>query len=222
MTVTPGFNDVHLHPVGVYDESSPYYTPWLGPERVHNMDVLIAALKVKADRTPPGQLVSGSRYQDTKLGRHPNRYDLDKASTQHPIMISHSSGHIVVLNSYVLEKSSVTKDTKDPPGGSFDRDPDGTPNGVIRESARRLLTAATNGSGEASVPFRRSVSRLPPLFPRVCGTGHHQRCNRRRQSAELPALHRPARRGRSGPHGIHVQRSQPVRGTGARPEERLW
>ncbi len=59
MTVTPGFNDVHLHPVGVYDDSSPYYTPWLGPDQVHNMDDLIAALKRKAQRTPPGQLGDG-------------------------------------------------------------------------------------------------------------------------------------------------------------------
>src|SRR5258707_735470 len=38
MTVTPGFNDVHLHPVGVDEEDSPYYTPWLGPEKVRTMD----------------------------------------------------------------------------------------------------------------------------------------------------------------------------------------
>jgi len=158
MTVTPGFNDVHLHPVGVYDESSPYYSPWLGPEKVHNMAELIAVLKAKADRTPAGQMVGGSRYQDTKLGRHPNRHDLDQASTTHPIMISHSSGHIVAVNSYLLERSGITKDTKDPPGGSFDRDPDGTPNGVIREAARRLLTTrATDNSGEQRVPFADQV-----------------------------------------------------------------
>lgn len=157
MTVTPGFNDVHLHPVGVYDETSPYYVPWLGPEKVHNMDELIAALKAKAARTPPGQLVSGTRYQDTKLGRHPTRYDLDKASTEHPISISHSSGHITVVNSYILQASGITKDTKDPPGGSFDRDPDGTPNGVIRESARSLLRRGIGGNGEARVPFADEV-----------------------------------------------------------------
>jgi predicted amidohydrolase YtcJ len=156
MTVTPGFNDVHLHPVGVYEEDSPYYVPWLGPEKVHNMDELIAALKAKASRTPAGQLVSGTRYQDTKLGRHPNRHDLDKASNEHPISISHSSGHIIVVNSYVLEASGITKETKDPPGGSFDRDPDGTPNGVIRESARRLLTRL-NSDGDQRVPFKDQI-----------------------------------------------------------------
>jgi hypothetical protein len=152
MTVTPGFNDVHLHPAGAYDEDSPYYTPWLGPEKVHNMDELIAALKAKANKTPPGQMVRGTRYQDTKLGRHPTRYDLDKASTTHPISISHSSGHITVVNSYILNASGITKDTKDPPGGSFDRDPDGTPNGVIRESATRLLKRG-DSSGEERVPW---------------------------------------------------------------------
>jgi hypothetical protein len=157
MTVTPGFNDVHLHPTGVYDESSPYYVPWLGPEKVHNMDELIAALKAKAAKTPPGQLVSGTRYQDTKLGRHPTRYDLDKASTEHPISISHSSGHIIVVNSYMLQASGITKDTKDPPGGSFDRDPDGTPNGVLREAARSLLRRGNTGTTEARVPFADEV-----------------------------------------------------------------
>jgi len=170
MTVTPGFNDVHLHPVGVYDESSPYYVTWLGPEKVHNMDELIAALKAKADRTPAGEMVTGSRYQDTKLGRHPNRHDLDKASTRHPIMISHSSGHIVVVNSYVLEKSGVTKDTKDPSGGAFDRDPDGTPNGVIREAARRLLTL-NDGSGERRIAFADEVQGYLRCFREYAAKG---------------------------------------------------
>ena len=178
MTVTPGFNDVHLHPVGVYDETSRYYTPWLGPEKVHNMDELIAALKAKADKTPPGQMVNGSRYQDTKLGRHPTRYDLDKASTTHPIRISHSSGHIIVVNSYILEASGITKETKDPPGGSFDRDPDGTPNGVIREGARRLLTAQSGATNER-VPFADEVQ-------------GYLRCFRDMPSAASPAPESPA------------------------------
>ncbi|MDR0438512.1 MAG: amidohydrolase family protein, partial [Bacteroidales bacterium] len=105
MTVTPGFNDSHVHPNAVYDENSAYYTPWLGPDKVKDMDDLIAELKKKADKTPPGQLIRGLRYQDSKLGRHPTRWDLDKVSTEHPIRITHSSGHVSVVNSYILEAS---------------------------------------------------------------------------------------------------------------------
>jgi predicted amidohydrolase YtcJ len=157
MTVTPGFNDAHLHPVGLYDDDSPYSTPWLGPDKVRSLDDLLSALKAKARKTPTGKMVAGSRYDDVKLGRHPNRHDLDKVSTEHPIMISHASGHIVAVNSYVLQASGVTKETKDPPGGAFDRDPDGTPNGVIRESARNLLTRFTSGAADIPVPFEEEV-----------------------------------------------------------------
>jgi predicted amidohydrolase YtcJ len=140
MTITPGFNDVHLHPVAEFPDDSPYSTPWLGPDKVKSIQDLISVLKKKADVTPRGKLVQGDRYDDAKLGRHPNRHDLDQVSTEHPISISHASGHLIAVNSYVLNMSGITRETKDPPGGSFDRDPDGTPNGVIREAARRLLS----------------------------------------------------------------------------------
>jgi len=139
MTVTPGFNDVHLHPSAVFPDDSPYATPWLGPDKVKNIEELIEALKKKAERTPKGMLVSGNRYDELALGHQPTRYDLDKASTDHPISIVQASGHVSVVNSYILNASGVTKETKDPPGGAFDRGQDGTPNGVVRESARNLL-----------------------------------------------------------------------------------
>jgi predicted amidohydrolase YtcJ len=142
-TVTPGFNDTHVHPRPVFPDDSPYSTPWLGPDKVKSIGELIAALRRKAALTPPGQLVSGFGYQDTKLGRHPNRHDLDQVSTTHPVSITHSSGHITAVNSYVLRQAGITKDTPNPNGGGFDRETgsaqDGEPNGVIRESARRLL-----------------------------------------------------------------------------------
>jgi hypothetical protein len=145
-TVVPGFNDAHLHPQQIFDEDSPYYRVWLGGDRVKTMDELVAALKKKAAITPPGKTISGYGYDDVLLGRHPNRYDLDKVSTTQPVVITHGSGHITAVNSYVLNAAGITKDTKDPAGGSLDRDADGTPNGVIRESARGLVSRALRGS----------------------------------------------------------------------------
>ncbi|MDX2153964.1 MAG: amidohydrolase [Bryobacteraceae bacterium] len=154
-TVIPGINDSHLHPRPVFPESSPYFTPSLGPDAVANIAELIAALKRKAERTPKGQVVRGDRYQDTRLGRHPSRFDLDQVSADHPIVISHSSGHISVVNTYVLRAARITKDTPDPPGGALDRDPDGSPNGILRESARRLIAKAIEAGN--SVPYAEQV-----------------------------------------------------------------
>jgi predicted amidohydrolase YtcJ len=111
MTVTPGFNDAHLHPQAIFDENSPYYRVWLGADRVKTMDDLIAALKRKAAITPTGKLISGYGYNDVLLGRHPNRHDLDKVSTTEPIIITHGSGHITVVNSFVLNEAGITRDT---------------------------------------------------------------------------------------------------------------
>src|SRR6202789_157516 len=143
-TVTPGFNDAHLHPQAIFPEGTPHYRVWLGGDKVKTMDALVAALKRQAAVTPSGARISGYGYNDELLGRHPNRHDLDKVSTTQPVEITHGSGHITVVNSFVLNASNVTKDTPDPKGGALDRDPDGSPNGVIRESARGLLA---RGSG---------------------------------------------------------------------------
>ena len=152
MTVTPGFDDAHVHPQAIFEDGSLYYRPWLGADHVQTIDQLIAVLKKKAAITPQGKLISGYGYDDVKLGRHPNCHDLDKVSTTQPISITHGSGHITVVNSYVLKAAGITKETQDPPGGSLDRDPDGTPNGVIRESARRLIAKAIDHDSMIEVP----------------------------------------------------------------------
>jgi len=80
--------------------------------------------------------------------RHPTRSDLDRVSTEHPIYISHTSGHLGVANSLALELAGITRSTPDPPGGVIQRDPEtGEPNGVFEESGgmvSRLIPPPTN------------------------------------------------------------------------------
>lgn len=134
-TVVPGFNDAHLHPSPVYPFESQNTTIDVGPDQVKSMDELVLLLKKKAGITPPGIPIRAFGYQDTKLGGHPTRQILDKISTQHPVLLRHSSGHITAVNSFVLELAGITKATPDPAGGAFDRDANGEPTGVCRESA---------------------------------------------------------------------------------------
>ena len=137
-TMTPGFYAAHDHFPGsgrVAVTQVDLNSPPIGV--IENMDQLVAALGARAEELPEGQWVSGRGYDDTLLAeqRHPTREDLDRASTTHPIYISHTSGHLGVANSLALELAGVTRDTPDPPGGVVRRDPDtGEPDGVFEES----------------------------------------------------------------------------------------
>lgn len=138
-TITPGFIDAHLHPRPIYPPFSRLGSVDLSPKSVKTIDDVINALREKAKITPQGQWVRGHRYQDTKLGRHPTRWDLDKASTEHPIYIGHSSGHVAAVNSLALEMAKITRNTPAPPGGAFDKDKAGRLTGVCREGAKNKV-----------------------------------------------------------------------------------
>jgi predicted amidohydrolase YtcJ len=106
------------------------------------MEDLIVAIRRKAAKTPKGMLIEGRGYQETKLGRHPTRQDLDKATTDHPVVITHSSGHLSVCNSAALKLSKVTRNTADPYGGEFQRDEKGEPTGLLKERAAGIVRSA--------------------------------------------------------------------------------
>jgi predicted amidohydrolase YtcJ len=140
--ITPGFIDAHCHPRAKFPVESPFGDVPCGPEACKSIDDVVNALRAKAAITPAGQWLMGRGYQDTKLGRHLTRYDLDRASTRHPIYVGHSSGHVAAVNSFALTTASVGRDTPDPRGGQFDRDERGEPNGVLRERAKGIVQDA--------------------------------------------------------------------------------
>jgi predicted amidohydrolase YtcJ len=141
-TVVPGFIDAHAHPRPIYDEDSRWYDIEAGPDTVKTIEDLIAAIRRRAGNTPKGMLIAGRGYQETKLGRHPNRQDLDKATTDHPVLITHSSGHLSVCNSAALRLAKVSRDTADPEGGEFQRDAKGEPTGLLKERAAGMVRSA--------------------------------------------------------------------------------
>jgi len=139
-TVVPGFVDAHLHILPLYHAGSPHEVPDLGPDEIADMEALVRRMQERARLVPPGQWVIGRSYQDSKLGRHPTRHDLDRISTRHPIRLYHSSFHISVYNSLALQNAGITRNTPDPPGGAFDRDAHGEPNGITREDAQGMVS----------------------------------------------------------------------------------
>lgn len=144
MTVVPGFIDCHNHPRG----TTLLYEVLVGnPFEVEfvTIDSIVEKLKARAATVPPGTWVSGYFHDDTKLKdkRPLNRRDLDRVSTVHPVVVRHRGGHTSFYNTKALEMAKVTRETPNPPGGTFDRDANGDLTGRVTDRA----TAVFNGVG---------------------------------------------------------------------------
>ncbi|SCF26682.1 hypothetical protein GA0070618_4644 [Micromonospora echinospora] len=123
-TVIPGLVDCHSHlellayswELAVDCRSS----------RVSSVEGIVSVLAEHAGSMPAGEWIlgQGEHYQNLKLaeGRYPDRHDLDRVSTTHPVMYR-ASYHLNVFNSLGLELLGVDDDTPDAPGGRIERDP---------------------------------------------------------------------------------------------------
>ncbi len=140
----PGFIDAHGHFGGVatYSALLDLSSPPVGA--MENIDDIVAAIRnwIEVNNVPAGDLVYGVGYDDSLLVelRHPNRDDLDRASTTHPIVIRHVSGHLSSANSLALANYNIGVNTENPAGGIVRRRL-GTnePDGVMEETAMGLL-----------------------------------------------------------------------------------
>ena len=140
MTVVPGLIDSHCHMMAVGAQRRKYVD--LSQEAgIHNIDDLVERLRDRAAVTPKGKWILGHQEDDSKLAekRHPTRWELDEASTEHPIMISTVGGHFYMTNSLAFKQAGVNKDTKDPVGGKFDRDKNGELVGWLHEKALDII-----------------------------------------------------------------------------------
>jgi predicted amidohydrolase YtcJ len=136
MTIVPGFIDCHVHPVG---EVLLYEIAVGNPFDVEFVTIqsILDKLSAKARQTPAGFWIEGFFYDDTKVRdkRPLNIHDLDKVSKDHPVSVQHRGGHTTFYNSKAFELAGITRDTPDPPGGTFDRDASGNLNGRVTDNA---------------------------------------------------------------------------------------
>ncbi|RIV33144.1 amidohydrolase [Flagellimonas lutimaris] len=159
-TLVPGFIDGHCHfsnfggqAIGAQLLASP-------DANVDDMEMLISVLKQW--NTPENRALTGwifgTGFDDSVLAekRFPTKHDLDKVSTEFPIMITHISGHFAVVNSKGLELLGINAKSKDPEGGIIRREKNSSePNGVLEELAAipYMLQAIAPKSEEAIIKF---------------------------------------------------------------------
>jgi predicted amidohydrolase YtcJ len=137
-TVVPGFHDAHNHMVWFgmgLDELQLSSPPLHQVEEIYNLVAQRAALQLA------GTWIIGTGYDQNKLrGLHPERDALDRAAPNHHVWLRHTSGHMCVVNSLVLDRLDLDHV---PEGGDVVVDPSGRPTGLLREQAQLLLRPLT-------------------------------------------------------------------------------
>jgi len=149
----PGFIDAHGHfsafasRLDALDLSSPPVGD------INSIDDIVSAIRnwIEVRQIPAGEIIHGVGYDDSLLAelRHPTREDLDRASTRHPIVIRHVSGHLLAVNSLALSNANVSVLTDNPEGGVIRRlDGSADPDGVMEETAMRLFPSQSTDLNE--------------------------------------------------------------------------
>ncbi|MFT4654906.1 MAG: putative amidohydrolase YtcJ, partial [Patiriisocius sp.] len=159
-TLMPGFIDGHAH-------FSNFASQAIGAQLLpppdasaKNIPVIIDILKKW--NTPENRSLNGwifgTGFDDSVIQerRFLTKHDLDKVTTEFPVMITHISGHFAVVNSKGLEKLGITQDTPNPQGGIIRRQNGSSePNGVLEELAAipYMMQALSPTSPEIMLQF---------------------------------------------------------------------
>ena len=137
-TLAPGFVDGHAHFLGFGSQAVGAILLAPPDGTVETIEDIVTKLKGYADGPDVGRTgwIFGIGYDDALLGRHPTRDDLDKVSTEIPVIAVHISGHFSAMNSAGLAKVGYSAETQDPEGGVIRRrEGSREPNGVLEELA---------------------------------------------------------------------------------------
>ena len=131
--VTPGLIDTHAH-MAVWGLYRTRYIDLSYPG-VDSIKKLIEVVREAAEKRKEGEWILGRGWNQAYYpeGRMPNRWDLDEATTKHPVVLWHTSGHMVVANSLALEIAGIKRGVESPPGGVIERDSEGEPTGILAE-----------------------------------------------------------------------------------------
>ncbi len=136
--VLPGLIDAHCH---LYWMAQDRLQLNVGTGEIRGISDLIERLRAEeATHKSGSDWLFGVGLNEWRLreARLPTRDDLDRVSTERPVVLRRVCGHAMVANSAALKTIGITESTPDPVGGIIERE-GVRPNGVLRERALEPL-----------------------------------------------------------------------------------
>jgi predicted amidohydrolase YtcJ len=147
-TVLPGFIEPHMHFALLAGLG---HLPDIGPFQRPTFDGALGALReirALAAKEGPDAWITARQFDPILLEppRELTTRELDSIAPDRPVFVLNASGHIAYVNSRALALGGITKETPDPEGSEYGRNPDGTPNGVLYGQAAFLPVLLRNQS----------------------------------------------------------------------------
>ncbi|GAA4592662.1 amidohydrolase [Planotetraspora phitsanulokensis] len=135
--LTPGFTDAHIHPVQAGLERAKCEL-----SEIYGLDAYVAKVADYAMKNPDKEWIDGGGWDMSAFPNGlPHRSQLD--FLDRPVYLIQRDHHAAWVNTRALEAAGITRDTPDPADGRIERDPDGTPSGVLHEGAMDLVGLLT-------------------------------------------------------------------------------
>jgi predicted amidohydrolase YtcJ len=131
----PGFQDAHVH--AVFGGMELGACDLTGTTDLREYRSLIAEYA----RTRPDRpwITGGGWSMESFPGGLPTRQMLDDLVPDRPVLLANRDHHGAWVNTRALELAGVTAATPDPADGRIEREPDGTPSGMLQEGAVELV-----------------------------------------------------------------------------------
>jgi predicted amidohydrolase YtcJ len=133
--VIPGFNDAHVH-------FGPLDPDFIELRYTTDPSVITEKVRSQVAKSKPGEVIRGGHWEHEMFNdkKWPSKELIDEVSPDNPVILSRADGHSVLVNSYVLKQSGITKNTPDPFGGEIQKDPvTGELTGILKENAEGII-----------------------------------------------------------------------------------
>jgi predicted amidohydrolase YtcJ len=135
--VTPGFNDAHVHFL-----SGGFGLLSVDLREAKDEADFARRIGEYAKTLPKGTWIQEGNWDHEAWPSRalPTRQTIDAVTPDHPVFVQRLDGHMALANSLAMRLAGITRETKDPPGGTVVRDASGNPTGILKDNAMDLVS----------------------------------------------------------------------------------
>lgn len=140
--VMPGFIDAHAHLMALGKNKAN-----LDFLQTNSWEEVIEMVEKRVAETEAGTWITGRGWHQEKWNSQPEKIvegfpvhdQLSAISPDHPVVLTHASGHGIIANAKAMELANIHSETQIPEGGIMLLNSENKPTGIFQENAMDLI-----------------------------------------------------------------------------------